>query len=110
VLCTTLDPSGTFCVVLRENSVQVDFIGFPSFRTPCFRHEDPARGGSRTVSQSARLHVVQSGGMDPDSRAQTATQHLQAEIEKANPEKQGPAVLVPTLKDLDRLDIRADPR
>jgi hypothetical protein len=105
VLCTTLDPYGTFCVVLRENSVQVDFIGFPSFGIPCFRHEDPAHGSNRTVSQSARLHMVQSGGMDPDSRPSSATQHIQAEVEKASAEEQGSAILVLALKDLEKLDI-----
>ena len=91
--------------MLRENSVPADFIGFPSFRTPCFRHEDPPHGGGRTVSQSARLHVVQSGDMDPDSRAQTATQHIQAEVKEASAEKQGPAILVVALKALGKLDI-----
>ena len=92
-------------LVLRGNPVPADFIGFPSFGIPCFRHEDPAHGGSRTVSQSARLHMVQSGGWDPDSRAQTATQHIQTEVEEASAEEQGPAILVVALKALGRLDI-----
>jgi hypothetical protein len=49
--------------------------------------------------------MVQSGGMDPDSRAQTATQHIQAEVEKASDEKQGSAVLDLALKNLGKLDI-----
>ena len=91
--------------VLRENSVPADFIGFPSFRAPCFRHEDPTHGGGCTVSQSARLHVVQPGGMDSDSRAQTAAQRVQAEVEEARAEEQGPAILVVALKGLGKLDI-----
>ena len=91
--------------MLRENSVPADFIGFPSFRAPCFRHEDPTHGGGRTVSQSARLHVVQPGGMDSDSRAQTAAQRVQAEVEEARAEEQGPAILVVALKGLGKLDI-----
>jgi len=43
--------------------------------------------------------------MGPDSRAQTAAQRIQAEVEEANAEKQGPAILVVALKGLERLDI-----
>ena len=62
-------------------------------------------GGGRTVSQSARLHVVQPGGMDSDSRAQTAAQRVQAEVEEASAEEQRPPILVVALKDLGKLDI-----
>ena len=92
-------------VVLRENSVPADFIGFPNLGTPCFRHEDPTHRGSRTVSESARLHLVRSSGMDPDSCAQTATQHIQTEVEEASTEEQGPVILVFALKGLERLGI-----
>jgi hypothetical protein len=49
--------------------------------------------------------MAQPGGMDPDSRAQTATQHIQAEVEKASDEKQGSAVLGLALKNLGERDI-----
>ena len=48
--------------------------------------------------------------MDPDSRAQTAAGHIQAQVEEADAEKRGPAVLVFALKDLEGLGIRVDPR
>jgi hypothetical protein len=95
--------------VLRENFIQADFIGFQSFWAPCFRHEDTARGVSHTVSQSACLYMVQSRGMDPDSRPSPATQHIQAEVEKTSVEKRGPAVLVFALKNPEELGIGVDP-
>jgi hypothetical protein len=88
--------------VLRENSVPADFIGFPSFGPPCFRHEAPTHGGCPTVSQSARLHVVQPVGGDPDSHAQAAAQRVQEEVEEAAAEKQRSIVLGLTLKDLQK--------
>jgi hypothetical protein len=54
--------------------------------------------------------MVRWGGMDPDSRAQTAAQHIQTEVEETNAVKQGPAILVFALKALEKLDIKADPR
>jgi hypothetical protein len=49
--------------------------------------------------------VDQSGGMDPDSRTQTATQHIQTEIEEASAEEQGSAILGIALKGLGKLDV-----
>jgi len=74
--------------VLRENSLPIDFIGFLGSRASCSRHENFAHDSGPTVSQSARLHVVQPVGRDPDSRAQTAAQRVQAEVEEAAAEKQ----------------------
>ena len=48
--------------------------------------------------------------MDPDSRAQTAGGRVQAQVEEADAEKWGPAVLVFALKDLEGLGIGVDPR
>ncbi len=59
-----------------------------------------------TVSQSARFHMVQPLISDPDSRVQTATGRVQAQVEEADTEKRGPAVLVFALKDLEGLGIR----
>ena len=97
-------------VVLRENSVPTDFVGFVGFWTPCFRHEDSAHDGGRAVSQSGHLLLVQSGSRAADPRAETATHRLQAQVEETDAEKQGSAVLVVAVKDLEGLDIRADPR
>ena len=95
--------------MLRENSVPTDFVGFVGFRTPCFRHEDFAHDGGRAVSQSGHLRVVQSGSRAADPRAETATHRLQAQVAETDAEKQGSAVLVVAVKDLEGLDIRADP-
>ncbi len=54
---------------------------------PNFWHEDPTFDRGRTVSQFDCLLVVQSGGMDPDSRAQTAARRIQAQVEEAETEK-----------------------
>ncbi len=97
-------------VVLRENSVPTDFVGFVGLWTPCFRREDSAHDGGRAVSQSGLLRVVQSGGSAADHRAETTTQRLQAQVEETDAEKQGSAVLVVAVKDLEGLDIRAHPR
>jgi len=94
---------------LRENSVPTDFVGFVGFWTPCFRHEDSAHDGGRAVFQSGHLRVVQSGSRAADPRAETATHRLQAQVEETDAEKQGSAVLVVAVKDLEGLDIRADP-
>ena len=48
--------------------------------------------------------------MDPDSRAQTAACRVQAQVEEATAKKPGPAILVVSLKGLERLDVRVDPR
>jgi serine/threonine protein kinase len=77
-----------------KNSVPIDFIRFLGSLTPCFRHEDPARGAGHTVSQSARLHMVQPDGWDPDSRAQTAARRVQAQVEETDDKKLGSVVLV----------------
>ncbi len=45
-----------------------------------------------------------------DPRAQAATHGVQAQVEETDAEKQGSAVLVVAVKDLEGLDIRADPR
>ena len=95
--------------MLRENSVPIDFIGFLGSLTPCFRHEDPARGAGHTVSQSARLHMVQPDGWDPDSRAQTAARRVQAQVEETDDKKLGSVVLVVAFEDLERLEIGTDP-
>jgi hypothetical protein len=95
--------------VLRENSVPIDFIRFLGSLTPCFRHEDPARGAGHTVSQSARLHMVQPDGWDPDSRAQTAARRVQAQVEETDDKKLGSVVLVVAFEDLERLEIGTDP-
>ena len=97
-------------VVLRENSVPTDFVRFVGFWTPCFRHEDSAHDGGRTVPQSGHPRVVQSGSRAADPRAETATHRLQAQVEEADAEKQGSAVLVVAVKDLEGLDMRADSR
>ena len=73
--------------VLRENSVPTDFVGCTGFRTPCFRHEDSAHDGGRTVSQSGHLRMVQSGGRAADPRAQTATHRVQAQVEETDREE-----------------------
>ena len=91
--------------MLRENSVPTDFVGFWGFRNPCFRHEDSAHDDGRTVSQSGHLRVVQSGGRVADPRAQAATHRLLAQVEATDAEKQGSAVLVVAVKDLEGLDI-----
>jgi len=49
--------------VVRENSVQTDFIGFLSLSAPSFRHEDLAYDRSRSVPQSGYLRMVPSVGM-----------------------------------------------
>ena len=95
--------------VLRENSVPTDFVGCTGFRTPCFRHEDSAHDGGRTVSQSGHLRMVQSGGRAVDPRAQTATHRVQAQVGETDAEKQGSAVLVVAVKDLEGLEIGTDP-
>jgi hypothetical protein len=43
--------------------------------------------------------------MDSDSRAQTATQHIQTEVEEASAEEQSPALLVVVIKALEKPDI-----
>jgi len=96
--------------VLRENSVPTDFVGFVGFWNPCLRHEDSAHDGGRAVSQSGHLRVVQSGSRAADPRAETATHRLQTQVEQTDAEKQGSAILVVAVKDLEGLDIRADPR
>jgi hypothetical protein len=53
--------------------------------------------------------MVQLVGRDPDSRAQTATHRVQAQVEEADDKKPGPAVLVVAFEDLERLKIRTDP-
>jgi hypothetical protein len=73
------------------------------------RHEDFAQYCGRTVSHVGRFCLVQQGGMDPDSRAQTAAGCVQAQVEEADAEKPGPAVLVFALNGLERLEIGADP-
>jgi len=47
--------------------------------------------------------------MDPDSRTASAAGRVQAQVEKGGAEKPGPAVLVFAFKDLERLEIGADP-
>jgi hypothetical protein len=48
--------------------------------------------------------------MDPASRAQTAAGRVHTQVEEADAEKRGPAVLVCALKDLEGLGIGVDPR
>ena len=50
------------------------------------------------------------GGLGAYSRVTTAARGVQAQVEEALAEKQGPAVLVVALKDLERLEIGVDPR
>ena len=96
--------------MVRENSVPTDFVGFLSPSAPSFRHEDFAYDHSRSVSQSGYLRMVQSGGMGADSCVTTAARSIQAQVEEAPTEKQGPAVLGLALKDLEGLGIGVDPR
>jgi hypothetical protein len=96
--------------VVRENSVTTDFVGFLSPSAPSFRHEDFAYDHSHSVSQSGYLRMVQSGGMGADSRVTTAARSIQAQVEEAPTEKQGPTILVIDLKALARLEIGADYR
>lgn len=96
--------------MLRENSVATDFVGFSDFWTTCFRHEDSADGDGRTVSQSGHLRAVQSGGRAVDPRAEKVTHRLQAQVEETHAKKQGSAVLVVGVKNLEGQDIGADPR
>ncbi len=96
--------------MLRGNIVPIDFGGFVGCRVTFFRHEDSAHYHCRTVSQSARLRVALSGGSSTDPRAPSATHRLYAQVEVASAERPGSAVLVVDVKDLERLDIGADPR
>jgi RNase adaptor protein for sRNA GlmZ degradation len=94
--------------VLHENSIPIDFIGFLGSLAPCFRYEDPARGAGHTVSQSARLHMVQPVVSDPDSCAQTTARRVKAQVEETDDKKPGPDVLVLDLESLEKMEIRSD--
>ena len=54
--------------------------------------------------------MVQSGSRAADPRAQAATHGVKAQVEETDAEKQRSAVLVVAVKDLEGLDIGADPR
>jgi len=69
--------------VLRENSAPIDFVGFWGFLTPCFRHEDSAHDGGRTVSRSGHLRAVQSGcraERQPGQKRNSQSQRTRSEV------------------------------
>lgn len=95
--------------MIRENSVLTDFIGFLSSSDPSYGHEDSAGDAGRTNSRSACFRLAPPGGIYADSRTEAAALRLQAQMEAAQDKKQGSVVLVVALKDLERLEIGADP-
>ena len=65
------------------------------------------------VLQSLNLAVfagLDRGGLGADARVTAAARGVQAQVEETLAEKQGPSILVVALKDLERLEIRVDPR
>ena len=96
--------------MLRENSVLADFIGFSSSGDPSCRHEDSTHDDGPAISKLSSFRMVGLGGLGAYSRVTTAARGVQAQVEEALAEKQGPSILVVALKDLERLEIGVDPR
>jgi hypothetical protein len=97
-------------VVLRENSVLTDFIGFASSGDPFCRHADSAHDDGPAISKLGSFRMAGPGGLGADSRATTVARGVQAQVEETLAEKQEPSILVAALKDLERLKIGVDPR
>ena len=82
-----------------------DFIGFSSSGDPSCRHENSAHDGGLAVPKLGSFRKAQSGDLGADSRVTTAARGVQAQVEEAAAEKQGPSILVVALKGLERLEI-----
>ena len=91
--------------VVGEKSVLTDFIGFSSSGDPSCRLENSAHDGGLAVSKPGSFREAQSGCLGADSRVTTAARGVQAQVEEAPAEKQGPSILVVALKGLERLEI-----
>lgn len=62
------------------------------------------------ISKLGSFRMAGPGSLAADSCLTTAARGVQAQVEEALAEKQGPSILVVALKDLEKLDIGVDPR